>query len=119
MPNASIHGSLTTACIDGSPSRNCAGPAGPKSAGTAIHSDSTNTTAVVSSVVQRTKSSRAFGTIGSDRNAATSAGRKTMADRGQRAGWASVSVGDMGKSVRGSWGASAGGKDEKDSVLGR
>ena len=107
MPKASIQGSLTTACIEGSPSRNCAGPAGPKSAGTAIHSDSTNTTAVVTSVVQRMKSSRAFGTIGSDKNAATRAGRKTMADRGQRAGWTSVSVGDMEKSVRGSWGACA------------
>ena len=102
MPKDSIQGSFTTACIVGSPRRNCAGPVAPNNAGTAIQSESTNTTAVVSSVVQRMNSSRAFGTIGSDRKAATSAGRKTMADRGQRAGCVSVSVGDMKKIRQGS-----------------
>jgi hypothetical protein len=39
---------------------------------------------------------------GSAITAATRAGRKTISDRGQRAGWAIVSAGDIGKSVWGS-----------------
>ena len=86
IPKASIHGSLTIACMPGSPIRNCAGPTAPNNAGTAIQSDSTKTTAIVMSVVHRINSSRALGTIGNAKNAATKAGRKTMAERGQSAG---------------------------------
>ena len=73
-------------CIPGSPSVNWAGPMDPKSPGTAIQSDNPNTTAVVSRATHRTNSSRALGMIGSERTAAMSAGKNTIADSGQRAG---------------------------------
>ena len=102
MLNAGIHGLFTTACMPASPTVNCAGPTAPKSVGQAIHSESTKTAIVVASVIQRISSSRALGMTGSAITAATRAGRKTISDRGQRAGWAIVSAGDIGKSVWGS-----------------
>ena len=102
MLKAGIHGRFTTPCIAASPTVNWAGPAAPKSEGHAIQSESTKTTIVVASVTQRMNSSRAFGMIGNDSTAATSAGRNTIIVRGQRAGWVRVSAGDIRGSVWGS-----------------
>jgi hypothetical protein len=105
MLKAGIQGFFTIPCMAASPTANCPGPAAPNSVGQAIHSESTNTTAVVSSVIQRMASSRALGMIGRASSDATRAGRKTIAVRGQRAGWARESTGGMAgvRSGSGCW----------------
>ena len=99
MPNASIHGSLTTPCIPASPTLNCAACGTPNRAGTAIHSERAKTAAVVSKPIQRMNSSRPLGMIGNARMRATSAGRKTIAERGQRAGCVSEGIEDASKGI--------------------
>jgi len=117
MLKAGIHGSLTTDCIRASPLSNCPGPRPPNSHGRQTQADSRNTTAVVPRAIHRTVSSRPRGTIGSDRKAATRAGRNSISVSGQKAGCTAAAASGMVDPWEGAVGAVSGGGDQPASAV--